>query len=85
MPPLTPDEMIKGTFMKTLDNSDPLPLPGERIIPVAPPPPKETRSPTNPQVIIRPDGKMETAIPENAKARWEALAASLIRTYFKGF
>ena len=57
--------------MKTPDSSDPLPVLGKKIVPVTPTqPPKETRSPTNPDVIIRPDGKMETAIPGNARAKW---------------
>ncbi len=61
---------MKLLAVRDLNTNDPLPGLGEKKVPVALPvrPPQEQRSSTNPNVIIKPDGKMETAIPGNKKA-----------------
>ena len=61
---------MKLLATRDMNLNDPLPNLGKALPRPTPAtrPARETRSETNPEIIIRPDGKMETAIPGNAKA-----------------
>lgn len=61
--------MMKLLAIRSLDTQDPPGGLGPKVEhrPVVAPK-KETRLPWNPQIVVRPDGKWETAIPENKAA-----------------
>ena len=73
---------MKLLATRDMNLNDPLPNLGKALPRPTPAtrPARETRSETNPDIIIRPDGKMETAIPGNAKAfRFSSSETSILQ------